>query len=229
VTDAAPWLEDSALWDYIQSSELPIPPQPILELQYQELIAAFRDLQQLSRILNAGATNKRRISGTAFQDRICSVQYRLLRLQDALEGTLSECVRLAMLAFLATMFQEPENRVRYPYLTRQFRKSCRAVQTSSPQLRDLMLWMLIIGAISLFDVDEPWLREHWKATVPPDTDWADARQRLKGILWIDAVHDRLGWQAFKDLNLEKVEWTGSDSSTVPLWTGGWTGCFYGKY
>jgi hypothetical protein len=201
-------------------------PQAVADLNNQELVAVFKDLQQLSNMLNAGSATQRHLSATNFQNRICSVQYRLLRLQGNLDNIIAESLRLAMLAFLATTFQVPGTNLRYPYLARCFRECCGAIEISAPHLRDLMLWLLTVGAISLFSAAEPWLSERWQAEIPPQMTWDEARQHLKNMLWINAIHDQPGQQAFKVLNLEEVLDASRDSSTDKLWASGWAGCTY---
>jgi hypothetical protein len=89
-----------------------------------------------------------------------------------------------------------------------------------------MLWFLTVGAISVFGVGEPWLRERRQAEVPSQMTWDEARQRLKDIMWINAIHDQPGQQAFKILNLEEVAGTTRDSSIANLWATSWGGCAY---
>jgi len=203
-------------------------PQPVVDLKNQELVAIFKDLQQLSNVLNTGTASHRRLSTTELQNRICSVPYRLLRMQGNLDNILAECLRLAMLAFLATtcLSPVPGTEVRYPYLARCFRECCDPLETSTPHLRDLMLWLLTVGAISLFGATEPWLRERWQAEVPSRMTWDEARQRLKDIMWINAIHDQPGQQAFKILNLREVAVTNGDNSIAKLWASSWAGSAY---
>ncbi|KAH8805091.1 hypothetical protein F5884DRAFT_859702 [Xylogone sp. PMI_703] len=191
-----------------------------------ELITTLKDLQQLCHIFNAGVTNHRYPSPTEIQNRICSIQYRLLRLQGNLESILTECLRLAMLAFLATTFQVPGTEVNYPFLERSFRDCCRGIEASTPHLQDLMLWFLMIGALSVFRVTEPWLCKRWDAEVPSQMTWEDARERLRNIMWIDAIHDQPGYHVFKTLNHEEVAGADRDKSIVKLWSSSWGGCFY---
>jgi hypothetical protein len=171
------------------------------------LLVVFRDLQYFAGLMNAAAGSNRRLRlrDTEFQNIICSTQYRLLRLQGTLDNIISECLRLAMLAFLTTTFQVPGMKFRHPYLARRFRECCRAVEAATPQLRDLMLWLLTIGAISVYDVvDEPWLHERWKIDVP-DVEWPEARRRMKEIMWIDIIHDEPAKYIFKMMSRRDLD------------------------
>jgi hypothetical protein len=105
--------------------------------------------------MNAATGSNRRLRDTGFRNFICSIRHRLLRLQSTLDGILGGCLRLAMLVFLATTFPVSGTKVRYPYLASRFRECCRAVEAATPQLQDLMLWLLTVGATSIYGVDEP--------------------------------------------------------------------------
>lgn len=172
----------------------------IYGLQDSRLTIIFFDMQHYACLLNGATANKQRHRVAEFQDVICSVQYRLMQLQGTLDDILAECFRLALLAFVVTMFQLPYKRMPYPYLADRLRECCRAIASDTPQMQDLMLWLLIIGTISVFEVDdEPWMSERWREDLP-DVTWPEARRRLKDILWMDALHDRIGKTAFEALS-----------------------------
>jgi hypothetical protein len=170
----------------------------------RRLVVIFRDLQYFAGLMNAATGSNRRLRDTEFQNFTCSIQYRLLQLQSTLDDILGECLRLAMLAFLTTTFQIPGTKVRYQYLASRFRECCRAVEAATPQLQDLMLWLLMVGTISVYGVDEPWLRERWQADVP-GLVWPEARRRLQEIMWIDAIHDEPERYAFEAMSHREVD------------------------
>lgn len=139
-----------------------------------------------------------------------SVQPRLVSLQVLSEDPDSECLRLGMLSFLGmSTFRVPCNlgarKLRaYPHLTNNFRKALQAVEPSTLGMSTLVLWLLMIGAMSVFEVeDEEWLVEKWKnviMTIPGvQLSWEDARRHLRDILWLDAIHDYLGQVVYKRL------------------------------
>lgn len=164
-------------------------------VQDRRLIIIFRDFQFFVGLMNTAASSNR-LRDTDFQNFTFSIQYRLLQLQGVLDNVLDECLRLTMLAFLTIMFPLPGRPARYPYLASRFRECCCSVDAATPALQDLMLWFLIVGAISIYGVDVPWLRERWQ-TVVPRMAWREARQRLQDIMWIDTIHDKTGRQAFE--------------------------------
>ena len=159
------------------------------------LVAVFRDLQHFCRLMNAASLCADRLHDTEFQEIVVSVQYRLLSLQGETRTNLSECLRLSMLAFLATPFQVPETRSPYPHLAHRLRHSLIAIE-ADPAVQYLMLWMLVMGAASIYRGDEPWFVEKWKMSVPQALSWREARKRLQEVLWINALHDRPGECAY---------------------------------
>ncbi|KAH8678172.1 hypothetical protein BX600DRAFT_146448 [Xylariales sp. PMI_506] len=167
------------------------------------LASVFKDLQYYTRILNEARVPGLRRSDVEYQAVISSVQHRLLQLQGTLNDIHSECVRLALLALLTTTFQLHGRRMRYPYLADRFRECYCALEASTPELRGMMLWLLVVGTMSVYSSDEPWLRERRVADVP-ELSWDEARRRLKGIIWIDAIHDVPGRQAYRQLGIQEM-------------------------
>lgn len=161
--------------------------------------AIFYDMQQYTSLINGEHSTKQRRPESEFHMIICSLQYRLLELESTQCDLLSECLRLAMLAFLTTTFQFPGVRARYPYLTNRFRKCCRAVKLrNSAEKIALMSWLLVVGAISVFNVDteDEWMPARWTA-IFGDATWEETRSQLKKVMWIDALQDNIGKKAFR--------------------------------
>ncbi|KAK8103695.1 uncharacterized protein PG998_010728 [Apiospora kogelbergensis] len=113
---------------------------------------------------------------------------------------------------------------------------------------DFMLWLLLVGAVSLYGVDGAWLRKLWRCHVLPRkssdlTCWEHVARRLRRRwVWVDAVHDRLGRHAFEVLTFgRKQQQTSGDEDTEGgggdakrseviespkgiLWASGWAIC-----
>jgi hypothetical protein len=205
---------------------IPSLPPSIAKLNNQELIAVFKDLQELANVINAGTASRKLPPAIDVQNRICAAQYRLLELQGKFDDSVTEGLILGLLAFLATLFQVPGTKLGYPYLVKRFRDVCSTMEASEPHLRDLVLWLLMMGAISLFGATEPWLRQRWQLEAPPQLTWDELRQRLKDVLWIQLIHDQPGQHAFNILNVMEDINPPRDISAVTLWASGWSGCTY---
>ncbi|KAH8895985.1 hypothetical protein GQ53DRAFT_36401 [Thozetella sp. PMI_491] len=225
--------DDSDNSDYPSSSlSSPISPRSYLQipkvletlLDDSSVVSVFSDLQRLSCSLN----HRRRLQDSDFKLAICSIQYRLLLLEGTLDDTMAECLRLAMLTFLTTTFEIPEGPgQRYPHLSRKFRESCCAlIGDSMPgMLSGFATWLLVIGGVSLYGLDEDWLCKRWRSLVPVGASWYEVRRGLKTFLWIDAVHDRLGKEMVNtlDQNGARKMATGKTKSS-PWWLSGWGIC-----
>ena len=219
----APWyptVEELESWK-IAATYLP---QLVTGVMGKDLAATYRNLRVLSDVLNAEATRQKPLTTPEFQTRLCSIQYQLLKLQGRLDNVVAETFRLAMLAILATTFQVPGNKLEFPYLAQKFRACIIDTQTSAIDSQNVMLWFLVVGAISTFDLTETWLRERWKIEVPSPMTWDEARRRLKTVVWIDAIHDKTGQEVFENLTQNRVVVARISPGT--LWRGSWTGCTY---
>lgn len=165
------------------------------------LVTIFGHLRYFAGLLNlAAVSSKHRLLDNDFQNCYCWLQYRLLQLQNTFDNAFDESLRLAMLAFLTTTFQIPGKRVVYPYLSRRFQECYLAVDINTPKLQYLSLWTLVVGAMSVWDAEEPWLGERW-GTVVGESTWPEIRGQLKDILWIDFLHDKAGKRVFDSLTM----------------------------
>jgi len=193
------------------------------EILSSALLPPFHDLQHLTSQMNNVLRTGERLCDSEFRSALCSIQYRLLRLQGVFElpcikgdksvsgsyngsnkseNVLNEIVRLGMLAFLTTVFQTPGIKVRYPYLADRVKDGCYNITNrgmANLRSRDLLRWVLIVGAVAVFGIEEKWLRECWRASAERGESWEEVRRGLQGIMWIDAIHDEVGRQAFEEL------------------------------
>jgi hypothetical protein len=189
------------------------------------VVSIFSDLQQVSDEIN----HQRRLQDSRSQLALCSIQYRLLTLRGVPVDTFSECLRLGMLVFLTTTFEIPEAPgQRFPCLAQRFRDSCSAVLLEDPHsetFNALSMWLLVIGGVSLFGLGDDWLRECWRKVVPGFITWYEARNNLRKILWIDALHDKLGKEMFDAFTRNDVgDAMAHKTKTSAWWLSGWGMC-----
>ncbi|KAL4947713.1 hypothetical protein BDW69DRAFT_204128 [Aspergillus filifer] len=168
------------------------------------LLPIFLEMQHYSALINAAHATRQRRTVEEYHRVVCSFQYRLLQMEGVLEDGLSECLRLAMLAFLITTFQFPGTRAEYPYLATCLRRACCEVmgnEAGACRTTDIMGWVMIVGAISVFDinVEEEWMKMMWQFHVNI-VDWFVMREKVKSIMWVDVLQDAAGQVAFQQLN-----------------------------
>lgn len=159
----------------------------------------FQDFQGLAQIMNAATSGQQVMLASDFHAGAMSIQYRLFNLHNKLDDIISEWIRVALLASLTTTFRVMGSRIKYKYLTNRLRELCRAVEVSTEELRHVMFWVLLVGTITLFNSDEPWLHEKWRLDVLPLTrglQWKDAKQLLGRFVWIDACNNMAGIAIF---------------------------------
>ena len=177
-------------------------PSPKFNHCFQDirLATVFQDLRHLASLISHHSRNNTRLSGDVFQESISSIQFRLLRIKPSDDHETDECLRLGMLAFLSTTFRVPGRRVPYSYLTKQLRASCRRLEPHTPEMKELLVWLIVMGSISVLEPEEPWLRAKWNTLATPRMSWNDLSHVLEDVLWIGCIHDEPAITAFEKLN-----------------------------
>ncbi|VUC29345.1 unnamed protein product [Clonostachys rosea] len=156
----------------------------------------FCDLRHLVDRINQKYASSKHLTGVEFQGSISSIQSRLLRLTIDPEDKESECVRLGMLAFLSTTLFVPGKRLASVYLSTQLKQLCGEITVWGTSSRFMVLWLLIVGSISVFAPDEPWILAKWAEAADVDLVWEELELHLRDILWIDCIHEEPARKAF---------------------------------
>jgi len=164
-----------------------------------EVTACFRDAQYLIALINGHWDTNTRLCGVVFQDSMHSIHSRLLSVDDSTLDITSQCARWGVLAFLATTIHIPRGDLPYAHLLDRLRTLCQNVELTTPELRRFVMWLLVVGTMLVFESDEPWLQDRWRAAITPELSWASAQKQLKNIMWIDCVQDEAGETAFLGL------------------------------
>lgn len=124
---------------------------------------------------------------------------RLIELEGQLESELSECLRLGMMALLATTFRRPHS-FEQPYskvLLHKFQNVYKITKSLVPNLdQKLDTWLVFVCLISGGITDEQHVGASLMATV---LSWEELRAQLKQVMWIEAFHDDLGRRAVESL------------------------------
>jgi hypothetical protein len=168
----------------------------------EKLAVVFHDLQYLTYAINANVRRHTRWGSKSFQNIVSSIQSRLLQIPSTPEQPLSECLRVGMLAFLTTTFAMPGRRISYHFLANQFEDLFHTLRdedfSTHPTVR---WWTLLVGAISVLDIEEAWVTEAWQAsTTASGVSWEEARVLLSNIMWIECIHDNSGRTVFQQLS-----------------------------
>ncbi|KAI1748949.1 hypothetical protein F4782DRAFT_337840 [Xylaria castorea] len=160
-----------------------------------DLAAAWKVLRKFCLLVNVGTQTQQFIHPETICDTIAAVTYRLLNTHFAI-GSIDETVRYGLLVFSYHIFlQWNDLKLPYSHFPTAYRTRIANVlphHGASPQLK---LWLLMIGAISVFDpVEDSWLREQVRAHVEKCgvRTWKDMRDILKSFMWIGLLDDRAG-------------------------------------
>ncbi|KAM7214902.1 hypothetical protein V8F06_009728 [Rhypophila decipiens] len=192
-----------------------------------ELASLLGRVQSLTHQLNADPSETlKQLSTIETQSLVHLLQYQLLDLRNSFAANhvapVHKALCLTFLAFLVSASEVSsqtgrEASAKNSYLKDSLRESCQAI--ALPQFsgqhapRDIILWILLVGAVTVFKVDTAaisssgapsddltWLRARWSAEIEGRTmAWDEVRGKMKGIAWIDAIHDKPGRRAFEAL------------------------------
>ncbi|KAK5674856.1 hypothetical protein LTS10_012593 [Elasticomyces elasticus] len=197
--------DESTSWQSVIVGPLRTDHQSVEALTVTSLVGVrmatiYHDLQRIVGIINDGVDRGDPIKGDLFQHWLASVQNRLLLPQCNPDDPMSESLRLGLLAFLSTTIQVPGGCMTYPSFASTYGRTWQAVQARTREHRLLQSWLLIVGAISILDVSEPWVKLGWAESTLAGLAWEEVRDRLEKVMWISCIQDGLGRRAFAALS-----------------------------
>ena len=212
-------LADSNPVFYRQPAEpLPDYPEQVISsfgsrISSQENMQLFQDLNEhlgevwlvmrkFCLLANLETQTRMLIQPATIYGTMTAVMYRLLRMGFA-AGTLDESSRLGLLAFTNHIFlQWQEMRLPCHPFSESYRNYLQVHALGDTKPPRISLWLLMIGAISLFDVsDELWLADYLRRQVERSgvKTWKDGQEILKSSMWISLLDDKSGKQIYDSL------------------------------
>ena len=164
-----------------------------------ELARAWRVMAGFCLVINLAAESKHRIATETFLDTMASVIYRLLDMTRFEAGSTEEAIRLGLLAFSSSVFlQWKQLGMSYDHLATTYRDCLAKLRCSNIPSR-LFLWLLMVGAVSVFGcADDNWLKPWLRVNIDPGKveSWSDMQDILKSLMWIGLVLDEPGKVVF---------------------------------
>jgi hypothetical protein len=160
-----------------------------------KLYFVFTDLQRLVQLINIHADDNSKLEGLVLQQSLTSIQSRLLAMDDLTGHPMHDSIRLGMLAFLTTTFRVPSRKIPYRNLTETFRPLLMSSATpsrESQESKELISWLLMIAAISVFNTDETWLLQKLDYYIRLDESWRDIQDKMIRVMWIRHIHEEPG-------------------------------------
>ncbi|KAF2678493.1 hypothetical protein K458DRAFT_435927 [Lentithecium fluviatile CBS 122367] len=163
-----------------------------------EIFQAWKVMADFCSIVNFAQNSKQFIPFRTLADTMASTMYRLIGLNFAV-GSNNEAIRLGLLAFSTSVFlQWRFFGLTYAHSTSEFR-SCLTSPTSSQLPPQLMLWLLMVGAVSVYDgVGEEGLKQSLLVTMDlcEIDSWNKMEHLLNSFMWIGCVQDKTARSVF---------------------------------
>lgn len=163
-------------------------------------------LRRFCSLVNLGRQIQRSISPELIQQTMIAVTYRLMYMNFD-TGLADEVLRLGLLVFSHHVFlQWQDIKLPYPYLPTTYRNCIMDVTNTDGTTPELSIWLLMIGAISLYNAsEEEWLRDSIRhcAEISQVRTWKEMQETLKSYLWIDMLHESPGKRIYYLIYSEK--------------------------
>jgi hypothetical protein len=159
----------------------------------KRLLRAWEFMGEFCSLINFAAKTSWKLSPDTITDTIASVMYPLLHM--SLEtGSADQAIRLGLLCFCNSVFLQWQG-IRMPYdqFSLSYRESLLHPELAGKFSSQIMLWLLIIGAISVFSISEDQqlqdlLLQHIE--VCQVKSWDEMQAIASSVLWISRLHDR---------------------------------------
>lgn len=176
------------------------------------LLQAWTVMMRFCSAINSAAKNNRRLPKETSLNTMAAVTYRLLHMDNLDDSSVDESIRLGLLAFSSHIFLRIQDvKPLYAYFPDAYRRCLSSVnfqKGTSP----LLLWLLMIGAISFFTpADHCWVIPRLRANIEACGlhNWNQLRHQMKEFPWIDILHDLPGQKVLESVfsctNTPKVE------------------------
>jgi len=167
-----------------------------------DLAEAWGVMRRFGLLVSLGAQTQRLISTKVINETMTSVLYRLLCMRYA-SGSSDEGVRVVLLTYCYHGFlQWGDIKLPCPHLQNAFKEGTLALQRSGEVSARFMLWVLMVGAVSIFDEQkEAWLNamlsQHARRQ---QRSWREVQDILKSFLWIPLLDEKRGRSIWDSLD-----------------------------
>ena len=164
------------------------------------LATCWQVMRRFCLLVNLAAQTQASIHAELIYGTMIAVMYRLLRM-DFSPGSLDQCIRHGLVVFSYHIFlQWQDVRLPYTYFPNMYKDCVLDLKLTGRVSSRLMLWLLMIGASSLYKVEEEeWLRLVLREHVEKCQvrTWNEMQDILKSYMWIGLLDDRTGKEIFE--------------------------------
>ncbi|KAI0138188.1 hypothetical protein F4776DRAFT_621013 [Hypoxylon sp. NC0597] len=172
-----------------------------------ELARSWQVMRRFCLLVNLGTQTQRLIRLETIHETMTAVMYRLLRTSFA-AGSIDETIRHGLLAFSYHVFLQWQDIVPpYHQFAAAYKSCILGVKSAGGIPSQLILWLLMAGAISIFDIsEESWLRELIKeyTNICRIKTWKEMQDILKSYMWIVMLSEKVGKRIYSLLDLDRV-------------------------
>ncbi|KAK6497983.1 hypothetical protein TWF506_004228 [Arthrobotrys conoides] len=174
--------------------------EKFLENVSPDLAEAWTFLKGFCYIMNSAAEANRRLPQSTLMNAMTSMMYRLLSMSFK-EESIDEAIRLGLLSFSSYIFLRWQSiTLTYIHLSSVYKSSLVNLNISKEFPPELVLWLLMVGAIAVFGDDDdiwlkPWLRVNFGLCEV--NGWGDLKGVLKGLMWVGFVFDKPGEEVYE--------------------------------
>ncbi|OOQ84860.1 hypothetical protein PEBR_28578 [Penicillium brasilianum] len=171
-----------------------------------DLIRAWTVMGRFCSTINSATNRSRRLPKEILLNTMGSVMYRLLDMKGFDPTSLNEAIRLGLLAFTSHTFLHFQNMKPPQTKFHQKYQDCLRNIKWSAKAASIILWLLTIGAISVFKpTDDPWLMPLLRDQMRycGISEWEDFHRHMKRFLWIKILHDESGERVLNTAALEQ--------------------------
>ncbi|KAK7193669.1 hypothetical protein PSPO01_00342 [Paraphaeosphaeria sporulosa] len=187
-----------------------IPNPEFLYVLSPDLAEVWLAVRKFCLLVSLAAQTRSQFHPSTIYRAMTSAMYRLLHMSFVM-GSWDETVRLGLLVYTHHVFLQGQ-RVKLPWnpLSQAYRTHLQVCEVRPAAQRppsQVTLWLLMVGAISIFNVsEEDWLGEGLKRWTKKCHvgSWKDLQGVLKSCMWIPVLDDRIGQQTYNHHIVQRV-------------------------
>ena len=178
----------------------------VLQTLDNDLETAWRVMGRFCMLINLAIQTQRLIRPEVIYETMISVMYRLLDMKFS-PRSIDEAIRQGLLAFCYHVFlQWQDIKPPYQYFPSTYKDGILSLEFGGGSSPQLMLWLSMIGAVSVFNLDdEPWLLRLLRTCAGKCEirTWDELQGILKSFMWIPLLNEQPGKHVYDLLQLEQ--------------------------
>ncbi|KAK6524280.1 hypothetical protein TWF694_005934 [Orbilia ellipsospora] len=172
------------------------------------LLQAWIFMKEFAALMNVTYGTENRLPQDTLLNTMTSIMYRLIDMHFS-PNSMDETIRLGLLAFCSHVFLRWQTvRLGYTHLPYAYKSSLVNLNFSKDFSPQVMLWLLMVGAISIFERDDDvWLKPWLKVNIDlcGVESWGEMRGKLKELMWVELVQDEAGEEAYNSCVGERIQ------------------------